>query len=227
MKQLTSHIDSIKHPKPIKISDFNKYKGTRECYGHIGIRNLFSLLKADVKAACDAHGIYLPKRSGKLKELQSLIIPFNESWQQWTKSSFCNLSEFEISLISLYREKQDYEFIARKLQVSYDVLLSTMAKTVLKLKSPQSQMLLQKWKDFKHLDAKNSDDFLEIPLEGLHHVFPARVFRLLQNFGNNMNEVLNNITVKELRKYKNFGKKAEDELRAILEEHHCLHLLKP
>lgn len=217
---------SLSHTIPLNLSDYITYEGSKECSGYDGIKNLLNLLKADVKAICKEYGVYIPKQPVRLKELKSLMAPFNIHWDEWSNSSYCNLSSIEVRLINLYRNKPDLAWAGNELDLNYDLALTYLTKATRRLKSPEAAILFQKWRDFKHLDSQNPDEFLEVPLEGLHHIFPNRVYRLLQLFGNNMKEVLNKITIKELYKYRNFGIKAEKELRAILKNYQCSHLLK-
>ncbi len=223
---MITQASSLRHPTPLNLNDFIRYEGTRECSGYTGIKNLLKLLKADVEAAFKEYGIQVPQQQKRLKELKSLIVPFNAHWEEWSGSSFCNLSPFEISLINLYRKKEDYHWVGDQLGISYDLALTSLIKAIWRLKRTGTEKLFQKWKDFKHMDKKNPDEFLELPLEGLHHIFSSRVFYLIKIFGNNMSEVLSKVTIRELRKCRGFGKKAENELKAILKEHQCLHLLK-
>lgn len=211
---------------PDSLRDFITYEGNSEYSGYTGIQNLFRLLKRDVKIAFKEYGISIPNQSKQLKALQSLIIPFNVYWEEWSASTFCNLTSFEVSLINLYRIKQDYKWISSRLGISYDQALTHLIKAIRSLKSPETEVLFQKWKDFKHLDPRVPENFLDMPLEGLRQLLPYRVFNLLPFFGSTMREALGKVTIKELRSYRNFGKQAELQFRLVLEKHYCLHLLK-
>lgn len=211
---------------PLKISDFNRLGGTTEYYGINGIKNLFNALKADVKAVCRDYNIFIPKRPARLLELKPLMFRFNIYWEEWSTSNYCNLTDVEVTVINLYRKKQDLDWVGNQLGLSYDLTLNYLAKGIRRLKTSETISLFQKWKDFKHLDSQRPDEFLEVPLEGLHYVFPNRVYHVLQLFGKNMREVLERVTVKDLHRYRNFGTKAEKELRVILKKYQCLHLLK-
>lgn len=211
---------------PLKINDFNRLGGSPECYGINGIKNLFNALKTDVKAICREYNIYFPKKPARLLELKPLMYRFNIYWEEWSSSNYCNLTNMEVTVINLYRKKPDLAWIGDQLGLSYDLALNYLAKGIRKLKTSETMSLFQKWKDYKHLDAQKPDEFLDVPLEGLNHIFPNRVYYLLQLFGKNMREVLGKITLNELHKYKNFGIKAERELRSILKKYQCLHLLK-
>lgn len=211
---------------PLRISDFNRLNGSSECYGINGIRNLFSILKSDVKAICKEYNLYLPKQPGRLLELRPLMFPFNIYWDEWSNSKYCNLSQQEVAIINLYRKNSDLTWIGEQLGLTYDLALNYLSKGIRKLKYPETLKLFQKWKDFKHLNSEKPDDFLDVPLEGLHNVFPNRVYFVLQLFGKTMREVLEKATVKDMHKYRNFGTKAENELRMILKKYQCLHLLQ-
>lgn len=211
---------------PLKLSDFTSFKGSAECSGYSGIKNLFKLLRDDVKAAFKEYGIYVPKPTARNNELRFSMRPYVMYWNEWSVSNFCNLTSRDVSLINLYRKQPDLELVAEQLGISYDVALSTLSKVVMKLQYSETLNQLQQWKNYKHLDIKNTEDFLDIHIDGLRHIFPNRVYNLLSLSGETMREVLNKISVKELHKYRNFGIKAERELRAILEKYQCLHLLK-
>ncbi len=220
----TAHTPS--HTIPLQLIDFILYRDSDECKGYTGIENLMGLLKKDVKRLIKDYRVYIPRHPERLKELQSLLLRFNIYWEQWSASSFCNLSPLEVSILNLYRKKQNYEWIAGQLDSTYDSVLAGFVNALRKLKTPETLNLFQQWKDFKHLNTQSTSGFLELPIEGLHHVFPHRVYTVLLHLGKNMGEILNKVTVSDLYKYKNFGAKAEKDLRAILKKHQCLHLLK-
>ncbi len=211
---------------PTKIADFSRFKGSPECHGLNGIWNLFSIVKSDFKAVCRDYNIYFPKQANRLIELKPLMFQFNIHWDEWSNSNYCNLSSEEIQVVNLYRKKGDLFKVGEQLGLSYDLSLTYLSKAIRKLKTSQSTTLFQKWKDFKHLDSQKPDEFLDVPLEGLHHIFPNRVYFALQLFGKNMREVLEKVTLEELHKHRNFGIKAENELRAILKKYQCLRFLK-
>lgn len=211
---------------PLTIADFNRLGGMTECYGINGIKNLINALKTDVKAICRDYNIFIPKPPARMLELKPLMFHFNIYWEQWSTSNYCHLTNDEVKIINLYRKNHDLTWVSNQIGLTYDLVLAYLAKAIRKLKSVEAIILFQKWKDFKHLDSQKPDEFLDVPLEGLHHVFPNRVYHVLQLFGKNMREVLERATVKDLHRYRNFGTKAENELRVILKKYQCLHLLK-
>lgn len=211
---------------PLTLNDFMRFKGSAECSGYLGIKNLFKLLRNDVKAAFKEYEIYVPKPTIRSNELRFSMRPYVMHWNEWSVSNFCNLTSRDVSLINLYRKKPDLEWVGEQLEISYDVALSTLSKVIMKLQYSETLNQLQQWKNYKHLDIKSTEDFLDIHIDGLRHIFPNRVYNLLSLSGKSMREVLNKITVKELHKYRQFGRKAEEELRSILKKYQCLHLLK-
>lgn len=216
---------STTHTLPLRISDFNRYRGSSQYSGYLGIKNLFSLLKTDVKAALREYKIYLPKPLALSTELRLAMRPFVMYWNDWTTSNFCSLSSREVSLINLYRKQENLELAGDELDISYDVALSTLVKSIRKLQYSETLNQLQQWKNYKYLDI-STEDFLDGPIDRLRHIFPNRVYNLLVMFGKTMREALSKGSMRDLRKYRQFGQKEENELLSILEKYKCLQLMK-
>ena len=215
----------ITHPTPGHLKDFFVYKESQECKGFLGVKNLLLILKKDARIAFKEYGITFPTTKFKLKEIRPLILNFNIFWKDWSRSSFCNLTSLEVSVIDEYRVNPNYKTVGLHLNLTEDQVYRHLNIGISKLRSSEAFNLFQKWKDCKHLQINSKDSFLDMPLEGLKLIFPEYLLNTLSFFGSTMREVLQTTSLKELRTYKRFSKKTEHTFINILTQYDCFNRL--
>ncbi len=166
----------------------------------------------------------------KIKELLAVLDPYAESWQEWTTSGACFLSEQEITIIQNYLLTNSHFPSAIELNISSVTASSILNKAKWRLKWCYPKF--QGWLTERLLEdhgviiyQTELDRFLNSPFAYLE--MPLVLKRKLNIlYPENMGELLKTHTEVELRKFKCIGEKTIEDFKTYLERNGCLHLLK-
>lgn len=166
----------------------------------------------------------------KIKELLAVLDPYAESWQEWTASGACFLSEQKITIIQNYLLSNSHFSSAIELNISPVTAASILNKAKWRLKWCYPKF--QGWFTERLLEdhgiisyETELDRFLNSPFAYLE--MPLELKRKLNIlFSETMGEVLQTHTEFDLRTFKCIGEKTIEDFKNYLERNGCLYLLK-
>lgn len=163
-------------------------------------------------------------RQAKPNVINEALIPYEEHWEEWTLSIFCNLTETEVSAVNYYKKYLRNNSPIQEHDLRPSALYSNYTNALKKLKFPSTRENLHKWISSKHLTPR--EQFLKAPITGLRSLISTRLCFCLSSIGSNIEEILEKYTIHDLLSLRGMGEKGINELKNILKNNNCQSLLK-
>lgn len=211
---------------PFSIKSFLENKGLKEYKGIRGFDNLMILIRADINSLFNDYSLRKTNRKGtqRVNSVHEILEPYKDGWDAWTASNFCSLTEMEVRAINYYKIHFSHRQMAAQLNIPYSLVYSYFRNALRTLKSAGTLTKFKEW--IASEEQTPEQELLDAPIVGLRSLMSTRLCFALARIETTIREILEKHTVEDLLQYRGIGANSIEELKKILEQHHCLSLLK-
>ena len=171
-----------------------------------------------------------PTATKKLKELSETLVPYSVLWSEWIESGACFLNQKEITVIKNYLLTGSHTSSSVELGITYGRAAIILKKVNRRLKWNYKNY--QGWLTERLLEQHGIityscklERFLNTPMPYSNIPYNLKT-KLSCLSKDTMGGLLNSYSLKDMKRFRNFGNKTLNDFKEVLKENNCLHLLR-